>query len=103
MQTCFNFQKQSALIDARRRENRYNETETLQLLSQTHLHSPASLKHNNNNNSQVQRFGQFMRPGDQSHMIQMFPQQFGSSNYQVNILFNNVLFFFSFEILVVFF
>ncbi|XP_015063428.1 AP2-like ethylene-responsive transcription factor TOE3 isoform X1 [Solanum pennellii] len=76
-------EKQSALIDARRRENRYNETETLQLLSQTHLHSPASLKHNNNNNSQVQRFGQFMRPGDQSHMIQMFPQQFGSSNYQI--------------------
>ncbi|XP_049384731.1 AP2-like ethylene-responsive transcription factor TOE3 isoform X2 [Solanum stenotomum] len=72
--------EQSALIDARRRENGYNETETLQLLSQTHLHSPVSLKHNN---SQVQRFSQFMRPGDQSHMIQMFPPQFGSSNYQI--------------------
>ncbi|PHU27238.1 hypothetical protein BC332_05570 [Capsicum chinense] len=24
-----------------------------------------------------------MRPGDQSHMIQMFPPQFGSSNYQI--------------------
>ncbi|XP_055805121.1 floral homeotic protein APETALA 2-like isoform X2 [Solanum dulcamara] len=74
-------EKQSTFIDARRRDNGYDETETLQLLSQTHLHSPVSLKHNNNN--QVQRFGQFMRPGDQSHMIQMFPPQFGSSNYQI--------------------
>ncbi|KAF3674746.1 Floral homeotic protein APETALA 2 [Capsicum annuum] len=83
-------EKQSALIDARRRDSGYNEAETLQLLSQTHLHSPVSLKHNNNNNNnnnsnQVQRFGQFMRPGDQSHMIQMFPPQFGSSNYQIQI------------------
>ncbi|XP_059293575.1 floral homeotic protein APETALA 2-like isoform X1 [Lycium ferocissimum] len=74
-------EKQSAPIDARRKDNGYNETETLQLLSQTHLHSPVSLKHNNN--SQVQRFGQYIRPGDQSHMIQMFPPQYGSSNYQI--------------------
>ncbi|KAK4346470.1 hypothetical protein RND71_032809 [Anisodus tanguticus] len=75
-------EKNSALVDARRRDNGYNETETLQLLSQTHLHSPVSLKHNNNS-TQVQRFSQFMRPGDQSHMIQMFPPEFGSSNYQI--------------------
>ncbi|OIT38055.1 PREDICTED: floral homeotic protein APETALA 2-like isoform X2 [Nicotiana attenuata] len=75
-------EKQTAPVDmnAGRRENGYNESETLQLLSQTHLHSPISLKPNNN--SQVQRFGQFMRPGE-SHMIQMFPHQFSSSNYQV--------------------
>ncbi|KAJ8567282.1 hypothetical protein K7X08_019490 [Anisodus acutangulus] len=74
-------EKQSVPVDARRRDNGYNENETLQLLSQTHLHSPVSLNHNNN--SQVQRFGQYMRPGDQSHMIQMFPPQFGSSNDQI--------------------
>ncbi|XP_009589846.1 floral homeotic protein APETALA 2 [Nicotiana tabacum] len=75
-------EKQTAPIDmnGRRRDKGYNESETLQLLSQTHLHSPVSLKPNNN--SQVQRFGQFMRPGE-SHMIQMFPHQFSSSNYQV--------------------
>nr|QRN75523.1 APETALA2 [Brugmansia suaveolens] len=77
-------EKQSAPIDidARRRENGYNETETLQLLSQTHLHSPVSLKPINNS-TQMHRFGQFVRPGDQSHMVQMFPPQFGSSNYQI--------------------
>ncbi|CAN4082940.1 unnamed protein product [Withania somnifera] len=73
--------KQSAPIDSRRRYNGYNETETLQLLSQTHLHSLVPLKHNSN--SQVQRSGQYTRPGDQSHMIQMFPPQLGSSNYQI--------------------
>nr|AAD39439.1 PHAP2A protein [Petunia x hybrida] len=75
-------EKQTAPVDmdARRRDNGYNESETLQLLSKTHLHSPVSLKHNNSH--QLQRFGQYMRPGE-SHMIQMFPPQFGSSNYQI--------------------
>ncbi|XP_060192411.1 AP2-like ethylene-responsive transcription factor TOE3 isoform X2 [Lycium barbarum] len=65
-------------IDARRR-NGYNETETLQLLSQTHLHSPGSLKPNNN---EMQRFGQYTRAGE-PQMIPMFPPQFTPSNYQV--------------------
>ncbi|XP_075090441.1 AP2-like ethylene-responsive transcription factor TOE3 isoform X13 [Nicotiana tabacum] len=64
-------------VDARRRDG-YNESETLQLLSQTHLHSPASFKPNNN---EMQRFGQYMRAAE-SQMIQMtFPPHFSSSNY----------------------
>ncbi|XP_055806009.1 AP2-like ethylene-responsive transcription factor TOE3 isoform X2 [Solanum dulcamara] len=61
-------------MDGRRR-NVYNETETLQLLSQTHLHSPGSFKPNSN---EMQRFGHYMRTGDS----QMIPPQFTSSNYQ---------------------
>ncbi|KAM3342713.1 hypothetical protein P3S68_027679 [Capsicum galapagoense] len=69
--------KQPSPIDMDgRRRNVYNETETLQLLSQTHLHSPGSFKPNSN---EMQRFGQYMRAGDS----QMFPPQFTSSNYQV--------------------
>ncbi|WMV14924.1 hypothetical protein MTR67_008309 [Solanum verrucosum] len=59
-----------------RRRNVVNETDTLQLLSQTHLHSPGSFKTNSN---EMQRFGQYMRAGDS----QMIPPQFTSSNYQV--------------------
>ncbi|XP_075090440.1 AP2-like ethylene-responsive transcription factor TOE3 isoform X12 [Nicotiana tabacum] len=66
-------------VDARRRDG-YNESETLQLLSQTHLHSPASFKPNNN---EMQRFGQYMRAAE-SQMIQMtFPPHFSSSNYHI--------------------
>nr|QRN75522.1 APETALA2 [Brugmansia suaveolens] len=63
-------------IDGRKR-NVYNETETLQLLSQTHLHSPGSFMPNSN---EMQRFGQYMRAAGDS---QMFPPQSSSSNYQV--------------------
>ncbi|KAL3344532.1 hypothetical protein AABB24_023791 [Solanum stoloniferum] len=66
--------KQPSPIDGRRR-NVYNETDTLQLLSQTHLHSPGSYKTNSN---EMQRFDQYMRAGDS----QMIPPQFTSSNYQ---------------------
>nr|GMC95084.1 floral homeotic protein APETALA 2 [Ipomoea batatas]GME09786.1 floral homeotic protein APETALA 2 [Ipomoea batatas] len=56
--------------DGRRREG-YNETETLQQLSQTHLNSPGSRKANNNTgSSEMLRFGHFMSP------YQMFPPQF---------------------------
>ncbi|KAK4347882.1 hypothetical protein RND71_034221 [Anisodus tanguticus] len=68
-------------IDARRRNGYNNETETLQLLSQTHLHSPGFVKPNNN---EIQRFGQYMRAGDHAQMIPMFPPQFSSSNYQAS-------------------
>nr|APG29274.1 ROB3 [Petunia x hybrida] len=62
-----------------RRRDGYNETETMQLLSKTHLHSPGSLKSNKN---EMQRFGQYMRVGHEAQMIQMFSPQFSSSNYQ---------------------
>ncbi|CAN4081581.1 unnamed protein product [Withania somnifera] len=65
-------------IDGRRR-NVYNETETLQLLSQTHLNSPGSFKPNS---SEMLRFGQYMRVG----YSQLFPPQLTSSNYQVQFL-----------------
>ncbi|KAG8384355.1 hypothetical protein BUALT_Bualt04G0109500 [Buddleja alternifolia] len=53
-----------------RRRDGYNETETLNLLSQTHLNSPGStLKINN----ETPRFGQ-----------QMFNTPFTSQNYQIN-------------------
>lgn len=69
--------KQASPIDMDgRRRNVYNETETLQLLSQTHLHSPGSYKPNSN---EMQRFGQYMRAGDS----QMISPHFTSSNYQV--------------------
>nr|XP_009804919.1 PREDICTED: AP2-like ethylene-responsive transcription factor TOE3 isoform X1 [Nicotiana sylvestris] len=66
-------------VDARRRDG-YKESETLQLLSKTHLHSPSSFKPNNN---EMQRFDQYMRAGE-SQMIQMtFPPHFNSSNYHI--------------------
>ncbi|KAB2058007.1 hypothetical protein ES319_A11G206200v1 [Gossypium barbadense] len=41
------------------RSDGYSEAETMQLLSQTHIQSPASIKSN-----EMQRYGQFRRPGD---------------------------------------
>ncbi|KAL2241658.1 UNVERIFIED_CONTAM: Floral homeotic protein APETALA 2, partial [Sesamum indicum] len=49
------------------RRDGYNETETLQLLSQTHLHSPGSLKVNN----ETHRFGQSGGKTNEPHMLQM--------------------------------
>nr|APG29273.1 ROB2 [Petunia x hybrida] len=64
-------------FDTQRRGG-YNESETLQLLSHTHIHSPGSLQPNVN---EMQRFGQFTRNGE-SHMVQVFPRQFSSYQTQ---------------------
>ncbi|XP_049393940.1 AP2-like ethylene-responsive transcription factor TOE3 [Solanum stenotomum] len=61
----------------------YNETETLQLLSQTHLNSSGRVQPNIN---EMQRFGQFIRDGE-THMVQAYPRQFNS--YQVQTPSNN--------------
>lgn len=61
-------------VDSSRRDG-YNEAETAQLLSQTHLHSPGSMKP-----KEIQKYGQFRRGGE-PHIFQMFPPQFNSSNY----------------------
>uniref|UniRef100_A0A5B6ZKX6 Putative transcription factor APETALA2 isoform X1 n=1 Tax=Davidia involucrata TaxID=16924 RepID=A0A5B6ZKX6_DAVIN len=63
-------------IDARRRDG-FNETETMQLLSQTHLQSPSSLKAN-----EMHRYGQFVKAGE-PQMLHMFPAQLSSSNFQI--------------------
>ncbi|XP_059623911.1 floral homeotic protein APETALA 2-like isoform X2 [Cornus florida] len=64
--------------DVQRRDG-YNETETLHILSQTHLHSPSSLKSTPN---EMQRYGQFAKASE-PYMLHMYPPQFGSSNYQI--------------------
>ncbi|KAI3451999.1 hypothetical protein Pfo_008664 [Paulownia fortunei] len=64
-----------------RRRDGYNETETLQLLSQTHLHSPGSLKVNN----ELHRFGPLGKTNE-PHMLQMFNPPFSSQNYQLHQL-----------------
>ncbi|KAI3462741.1 hypothetical protein Pfo_019404 [Paulownia fortunei] len=78
-----NFQHHRTAIDNvvnPERRDGYNETETLQLLSQAHLHSPGSLKVNN----EVHRFGQ-LRKTDEPHMLQMLNRPFSSSqNYQIH-------------------
>ncbi|TMX03286.1 hypothetical protein EJD97_017213 [Solanum chilense] len=55
----------------------YNESETLQLLSQTHFNSSGRVQSNIN---EMQRFGQFIRDGE-AHVVQAYPRQFNS--YQV--------------------
>lgn len=58
--------------DVHRRDG-FSETETMQLLSRTHLQSPSS--------NEMQRYGQFRRPGD-TQMLQSFPQHLiQSPNY----------------------
>lgn len=71
-------------FDGQRRDG-YNETETLQLLSQTHLNISGSLQPNIN---EMQRIGQFIRDGE-SHMVQVFPRQF--SSYQVSSQFSIII------------
>lgn len=65
--------------DLGRQREGYNEAETMQLLSQTHLQSsPTSLKPN-----EVHRFGgQFRRPGD-AHMPIFIPPHINPSNYPI--------------------
>ncbi|XP_057981382.1 floral homeotic protein APETALA 2 [Malania oleifera] len=62
------------------RRDRYGEAErlkTMQLLSQTHLRSPASL-----NVDEMHRYGQFRRHGE-NQMLPILQPQLGSSNYQL--------------------
>ncbi|CAA0840980.1 Floral homeotic protein APETALA 2 [Striga hermonthica] len=77
--------------NSRRRDGPvYNETETLQLLSQTHLNSPGSFKVTNNNNDHVQRYGPLMsRTTNEPHNAfdhQMLGPPFNSSNYRAHHL-----------------
>ncbi|KAL0350701.1 UNVERIFIED_CONTAM: Floral homeotic protein APETALA 2 [Sesamum radiatum] len=77
-----NFQPHMGAIgtDNPRRRDGYNETETLQLLSQTHLHSPGSLKVNN----ETHRFGQSGGKTNEAHMLQMLNNNtpFSQQNHQ---------------------
>ncbi|KAL2552043.1 Floral homeotic protein APETALA 2 [Forsythia ovata] len=59
-----------------RRSDVFNETETVQLLSQTHLYSPGSMKVN-----EMHRYGQLVK-AKEPHMLQMFSPTFSSQNYQ---------------------
>ncbi|KAA8547120.1 hypothetical protein F0562_003550 [Nyssa sinensis] len=61
-------------IDAHRRAG-FHETETMQLLSQTHLQSPSSLKAN-----EMHRYGQFVKAGE-PQMFHMFQPQLSSSSF----------------------
>ncbi|XP_059641931.1 floral homeotic protein APETALA 2-like isoform X2 [Cornus florida] len=56
------------------RRNVWNETQTTQLPSQTHL-QPSS------NAAQMHRYGQFVKPGE-PHVLHMLQPQLTSSNYQ---------------------
>ncbi|KAI8542125.1 hypothetical protein RHMOL_Rhmol08G0115000 [Rhododendron molle] len=62
--------------------NGYNESETMLLLSQTHIQSPSSLKANHEVNNN--RLGQFRRRGEPPP-LHLFPPQLSQSNYQVCI------------------
>ncbi|XP_007047337.2 PREDICTED: floral homeotic protein APETALA 2 [Theobroma cacao] len=59
-----------------RRSDGYSEAETMQLLSQTHIQSPASVKSN-----EMQRYGQFRRPGE-NHLFHILPPHINPSTYQ---------------------
>ncbi|CAK9159439.1 unnamed protein product [Ilex paraguariensis] len=65
-------------IGACSRRDGFMEKETLQLLSQTHLQSPGSVKAN-----EVHRYGQFMKAGE-PQMLHMFPPPVSSANYQMS-------------------
>ncbi|XP_022884296.1 AP2-like ethylene-responsive transcription factor TOE3 isoform X8 [Olea europaea var. sylvestris] len=67
-----NFQNGLGQID---RRDGYNENDTLQLLSQTHLHSPGSLKVN-----ELHQYRQFME-GNEPRML-MFSSPVGSQSYR---------------------
>ncbi|EOX91496.1 Eukaryotic elongation factor 5A-1 isoform 3 [Theobroma cacao] len=62
-----------------RRSDGYSEAEAMQLLSQTHIQSPASVKSN-----EMQRYGQFRRPGE-NHLFHILPPHINPSTYQVGI------------------
>ncbi|KAK3020019.1 hypothetical protein RJ639_004979 [Escallonia herrerae] len=66
------------VFDARRRDG-YSETETLQLLSQTHLQSPNTPKPNE---MAMRGHGQFVKAGE-PQMFNMFPPHLNALNYQI--------------------
>ncbi|XP_022843350.1 floral homeotic protein APETALA 2-like [Olea europaea var. sylvestris] len=70
------FQNQPSPVDRRDRRDGYNETDTLRLLSQTHIHSPSSLTAN-----EMHQYGQFTK-GHDPRFLQMFAP-FGSQNFQI--------------------
>ncbi|KAG5535600.1 hypothetical protein RHGRI_023384 [Rhododendron griersonianum] len=62
--------------------NGYNESETMLLLSQTHIQAPSSLKANHEvNNSRLEQF----RRGGEPPPLHLFPPQLSPSNNQVCI------------------
>ncbi|XP_022775173.1 floral homeotic protein APETALA 2-like isoform X2 [Durio zibethinus] len=61
-----------------RRSDGYSEAETMQLLSQTHIQSPALGK-----SDEMQRYGQLRRPGE-NHMFHIFPPHVNPSTYQIH-------------------
>lgn len=62
------------------RRDGYNENEAMQLLSQTHIQSPNSLKAN----EIMQSYGQFENRGE-PQILNMATSQFSPSNFQVSI------------------
>ncbi|OMP01956.1 hypothetical protein COLO4_11450 [Corchorus olitorius] len=63
----------------RSRTDGYSEAETMQLLSQTHIQSPGSIKSNN----EMQRYGQLRRPGE-NHMFHILPPHINQPAYQIH-------------------
>ncbi|XWS41879.1 hypothetical protein CRYUN_Cryun17cG0120400 [Craigia yunnanensis] len=61
-----------------RRSDGYSEAETMQLLSRTHIQSPASVKSN-----EMQRYGQLRRPGE-NHMFHILSPHINPSTYQIH-------------------
>ncbi|KAF5958772.1 hypothetical protein HYC85_005997 [Camellia sinensis] len=57
----------------------YNETETMQLLNQTHIQLPSSLQKAND----MHKYGQFAKGSGPPMQHHMFPPQLSSSNYQI--------------------
>ncbi|XP_039010522.1 floral homeotic protein APETALA 2-like isoform X3 [Hibiscus syriacus] len=75
----FRSQKETSRSDGanHRRSDGYGEAETMQLLSQPHIQSPASNKSN-----ELQRYGQFRRPGDNN--VFHVPPHINPSSYQIH-------------------
>ncbi|XWS45240.1 hypothetical protein CRYUN_Cryun15aG0119300 [Craigia yunnanensis] len=60
-----------------RRADGYSEVETMQLLGQTHIQSPAAIKSN-----EMLRYGQLRRPVE-NHMFHILPPHINPSTYQI--------------------
>lgn len=67
-------------LESQRRDG-YNETETMQLLSQTHLQSPGSAKPHDMHSAY---WNTYMKAGEAQQGVYMFPPQH-NSNYQVGL------------------
>lgn len=67
-------------LESQRRDG-YNETETLQLLSQTHLQSPGSARPQDMHSAY---WNNYMKVGEVQQGVHMFPTQH-NSNYQVGL------------------